>query len=87
MAVSKPLLTEFGIHYRLESCVDPSKTRCEKKSLLTETFLQGERGERGDQGQPGPAGDPGLRGLPGKTGSDGQPGFPGIKCIKYVLRN
>ena len=30
MAVPKPMLTEFGIHYRLESCVSLYKTHCKK---------------------------------------------------------
>ena len=33
MAVSKPLLTEFGIHHRLESCV-LRKSFCQSKSVL-----------------------------------------------------
>ena len=38
MAVPKPMLTEFGIHYRLESCDTPLKIEkfCRKKEVARE---------------------------------------------------
>ena len=38
MAVSKPLLTEFGIHHRLESCV-PYLARAEYQALKVSIFI------------------------------------------------
>ena len=40
MAVSKPMLTEFGIHYRLESCAKRSLDLMQDHNLLKSQGLE-----------------------------------------------